>query len=119
MMCGNVVETHRKTYIMIGSGRGIDPKTLNGVKKGTSYQLVFGFFNQILVFTEPTYLVKMVSSFLDNRQSFVSLNNFNSTRISIPAGVPQGSPLSPFLFNIFINDLSVPQNCKIVIYVGE
>lgn len=67
----------------------------------------------------PMYLVKIISSFLENRTAFVSFNNIASSYYSIPAGVPQGSLLSPFLFNIFINDIPIPKNCKIAIYADD
>ena len=65
------------------------------------------------------YLVKIVSSFLDDRVSFVSLKKGNSFYFPVPAGFPQGSPLSPCLFNIFINDIPVPKNCKIATYADD
>jgi Reverse transcriptase (RNA-dependent DNA polymerase) len=67
----------------------------------------------------PMYLVKMIVSFLESRESYVAINRKNSDRYAIPAGVPQGSPLSPFLFNIFINDIPVPKHCKIAIYADD
>jgi Reverse transcriptase (RNA-dependent DNA polymerase) len=67
----------------------------------------------------PMYLVKMIVSFLESRESYVVNNGKSSEGYAIPAGVPQGSPLSPFLFNIFINDIPVPKHCKIVIYADD
>lgn len=75
--------------------------------------------HKLLSLDFPIYLVKMISSFLFDRVSFVSINNINSSRFNIPAGVPQGSPLSPFLFNIFINDIPVPKHCKIAVYADD
>ena len=67
----------------------------------------------------PTYLIKLVQSFLTNRKSFVSIGENHSTSYPIPAGVPQGSLLSPHLFNIFINDIPKPKNCKVAIYADD
>ena len=47
----------------------------------------FKSFHKTKLHGFPTHLVKKNSSFLDNRQSFVSFNNFNSSRISILATV--------------------------------
>lgn len=52
----------------------------------------------------PLYLVKIISSFLSNRRFEVTLNGSTSTSHPIPFGVPQGSVLSPTLYNIFTSD---------------
>lgn len=67
----------------------------------------------------PNFLVKIVHSFLRNRQAFVSINNTSSLPFSVKAGVPQGSPLSPHLFNLFINDIPIPKNCKIAVFADD
>ena len=67
----------------------------------------------------PVYLIKLIKSFLTNREAFVSVGDENSSPYLIPAGVPQGSLLSPHLFNVFINDTSKPKNCKLAIYADD
>ena len=39
-------------------------------------------------------------SYLKNRDYFVNINNFQSERITLSSGVPQGSILGPLLFNL-------------------
>jgi Reverse transcriptase (RNA-dependent DNA polymerase) len=67
----------------------------------------------------PIHLIKIIATFLQNRLSFVSVHKGLSDCFAIPAGVLQGSPLSPFLFNIFINDIPVPRHCKIAVYADD
>ncbi|GJQ65359.1 hypothetical protein Trydic_g10583, partial [Trypoxylus dichotomus] len=53
----------------------------------------------------PTYLVKITQEWLEGRRYRVKTNDKFSQERTAEEGLPQGSPLSPVLFNIFISDL--------------
>lgn len=67
----------------------------------------------------PPYLVKLAKSYLADRKAFVNFQGSNSKAFIVPAGVPQGSILAPFFFNIFINDVVHPKKCELHIYADD
>lgn len=53
----------------------------------------------------PVYLTKMIQSYLSGRYFAVSVHGCSSSTYRIPFGLPQGSVLSPTLYNVFTADI--------------
>ena len=60
--------------------------------------------------------MKWFHSYVSDRNQFLSINGYDSTKIEISCGVPHGSVPGPLLFLIFINDLPNMSN-KIKTYL--
>ena len=77
----------------------------------TDLQKAFDTVNHRILCDKPAYYgfggksLNLIKSFLNNRKQFVSINGFESSKLNIACGVPQGSTLGPLLFLIYLNDL--------------
>lgn len=78
-----------------------------------------GLIHKMITLGFPMYIVKIIKSFLDNRKFRVAVKGVKSDIFGITAGVPQGSTLSPSLYNIFTSDMPTPQNCELGLYADD
>ena len=50
-------------------------------------------------------VLKLITSYLNNRSQFVSIDNYKSRLIDLSHGVPQGTCLGPILYLIYISGI--------------
>lgn len=78
-----------------------------------------GLLHKLLTFKVPIPIIKIIKSFLSNRFYYVQISGANSEKISIPAGLPQGSSLSPSLYNIYTSDLEAHRDCTFAQFADD
>ena len=78
-----------------------------------------GLIHKLIESKLPEYLVHIIKSYISNRTFYVQINSKYSKMQSIPAGVPQGSCLSPILYNLYVNDIPVESNTSIYLYADD
>ena len=65
----------------------------------------------------PTQLCNWISSFATNREVCIRIDGEIGEPISISCGLPQGSPISPILFMLYISPLFRLESLKKVFWV--
>lgn len=65
----------------------------------------------------PDYLIHLIKNFLENRRLQIKINNTYSREFTAEQGVPQGSPLSPLLYNIYCHDILTLQEPNKSLYI--
>ena len=78
-----------------------------------------GLIYKLIRYDFPPQLVHTIRSYLSNRTFRVKVLNSLSPPEKISAGVPQGSVLSPILFNLFMNDIPTSPNTSIYQYADD
>ena len=78
-----------------------------------------GLLYKMLANNFPIYLIKLIQSYLESRTFNVKIGDSLSTLRTIETGVPQGSVLSPTLFNILVSDLPSCDNIDIAQFADD
>ena len=58
-------------------------------------------------------LIRWISNFLYQKKLIISINDQLSDPITLIHGVPQGSPLSPILFILYVSDIPQPLDAQV------
>ncbi|GBM65626.1 RNA-directed DNA polymerase from mobile element jockey [Araneus ventricosus] len=67
----------------------------------------------------PSYIAKIIKSYLTNRNFMDKVNNEFSDLKQITAGVAQGSKIGDVLFSMFINDIPKQYNTMLCMYADD
>ena len=78
-----------------------------------------GLLFKLISLNFPRNLILSTQSFLKSRSFRIKTLNALSPPGTIAAGVPQGSVLSPFLFNLYLNDIPQLPTTKIFLYADD
>lgn len=89
------------------------------IEKAFDTMWVDGLIYKLIKMNLPHYLVRIVSSYLKNRNFRVRLGNQLSDPICVNDGVPQGSILGPLLFIIFMADLPTHLNTTLTVFADD
>lgn len=79
----------------------------------------YGLIYKLIKYNFPNYLVKVMFSYLLNRNMYVQINGVSSKKCVLHAGVPQGSVLGPILFIIFVNDAPLTKGVDESIFADD
>jgi hypothetical protein len=105
--------------------RNFGEKRLRGatfldVAKAFDTVRVDGLLFKLTALNFPSYLVKIVSSYLHNRAFEAAFLTATSTRFCIRAGLGQGGLVSPVLFSLYVNELPVSSHhVQLVLYADD
>lgn len=76
-------------------------------------------FKLIQLGVDP-FIIKMLKSFFNSRKFMVQIRNTSSSLGHVNSGVPQGSILAPYLFNLFLHDFPhMYQHSKAILYADD
>ncbi|GFV63990.1 RNA-directed DNA polymerase from mobile element jockey [Trichonephila clavipes] len=89
------------------------------VKKAFDRMWRDGLIYKMIIFKFPTYLVKIIHHYLDNRSFKVKINSTSSNDRSIASGTPWVSILSPAIYNIYTSDFPTNPSVSVCLFADD
>ena len=109
------IKKHVKQKLQIKNSTGM---VLLDVHKAFDQIWTPGLIYKLIKLKVPDYLIKIISSFLENRTFNVRIQDKFSATHNLTYGVPQGSVLSPVLYNLYIYDLPKTK-CELALFADD
>jgi len=107
-----------KTSVNLNQGLQTAAVFLNVEKAFDSVQHD-GQLHKMMTMCIPLELIKLTKSFLSDRTFSVKIDNQNSSVRTACEGVPQGSCLSPTLFNIYTNYIPTHPKAHVSLFADD
>jgi hypothetical protein len=81
---------------------------------------VDGLVYRLTVLNFPSYLVRIITSYLSGRTFEASFQTATSSRRGMRAGVDQGGIISPVLFSLYVYDMPIPsRHVRLALYADD
>lgn len=107
----SICETYNKSMVTV--------MTLLDIEKAFDRVWIEGAITKMFEQKYPNEIIKLIHSYLTNRNLEVIVNNKKSNKKKIRAGVPQGSVLGPKIFNIYLNDIPKFAKTNIALFADD
>lgn len=78
-----------------------------------------GLLSKMIDMNFPEHIIRIMNSFMKDRSFQVTILDKSSAIHFIPFGLPQGSCISPFLYNIYTSDQPPLTNCERVLFADD
>lgn len=78
-----------------------------------------GLIFKLIKMKLPTYLIRILNSFIRKRQFAVHIHDATSNTIEIRAGLAQGTCISPILYALYVSDIPIAHKTDIALYADD